>query len=159
SKAPPANDGTAAKKSAADTNGEDDTPSGDIKATLGAVVTEGAPVADEGKPLADNKPTITEHPDDPKTDESQHSGQAPTANESVGLMAAHAAPAAPSPDQISLKEPQDESSLAEGTASQLNAWASGPPKVATGKQTGPVKQPDTEQSAEPEQVSGETVGD
>jgi flagellar hook-length control protein FliK len=159
SKAPPANDGTAAKKSAADTNGEDDTPSDDIKATLGAVVTEGAPGADEVKPVADKKPTITAHPDDPKTDESPDSGQATTANDIAGLIAAPAAPATPSPDQISLKEPQDESSLAVGTASQLNAWASGPPKVATGKQTGPVKQPDTEQPAEPEQVSGETVGD
>src|SRR5262249_45682876 len=63
------------------------------------------------------------------------------------------------PAQIGLKEPQDRTSLAVGAASQLNVLGSGASKVATAKQTGPVKQPDAEQPAEPEQLASETVDD
>ena len=101
-KAPPANDGTAPKKTAEETDGQDNTSSDGIKATLGAVVTEGASGADEGKPVADKKPTVTAHPDGPKTDQSADSDQATTANDFVGLIAAPAAPATPSRSTTSM---------------------------------------------------------
>ena len=107
-KAPPANDGTRTKKgdeAQGGTNGEDNAPTDGIKKTLGAVLTEGLPGADEGKPVIEKKPTVATHPGDPTTDQSADSGQTvTTANGCAGAVAALAPPLASSSDQVGPKE-------------------------------------------------------
>ena len=86
-KAPPANDGTRTKKgdeAQGGTNGEDNAPTDGIKKTLGAVLTEGLPGADEGKPVVDKKTTLATHPGDPTTDQSADSGQSAPAGGAKG---------------------------------------------------------------------------
>jgi hypothetical protein len=148
------------KRATRGTNGEDNAPTDGIKKTLGAVLTEGLPGADEGKPVIEKKPTAATHPGDPTTDQSADSGQTvTTANACAGAVAALAPPLASSSDQVGPKEAQDEISQALDAKSQLNALASGAPKIATGKQTDPVKQSDTQQPAQPEQAAGEMVNE
>jgi flagellar hook-length control protein FliK len=162
-KAPPANDGTKTKKTdevQGGTNEEDNAPTDGIKKTLGAVLAEGLPGADEGKPVVDKKTTVATHPADPTTDQSADSSQTvTTANACAGAVAALASPLGSPSDQVGPKEAQDEISLALDAKSQLSALASGPPKIATGKQTDPVNQSDTEQPAQPEQAASEMVND
>lgn len=162
-KAPPANEGTRTKKgdeAQVGTNEEDNAPTDGIKKTLGAVLTEGLPGTDEGKPVVDKKTTLATHPGDPTTDQSADSGQTVTAaNACAGVVAALTSPLTSSSDQAGPKEAQDEISLALDAKSQLSALASGPPKIATGKQPDPVKQSDTEQPAQPEQAASEMVND
>jgi len=162
-KAPPANDGTKTKKTdeaQVGTNDEDNAAPDGIKETLGAVVTEEFTGADEGKPVVEKKPTVATHPADTTTDKSADSGQtSTTANACVEAVAALASPLASSSDPAGSKETQDEISLAVDAKSQLSALASGPSKIATGKQADSVKQPDTEQPAQPEQAESDTVND
>ncbi len=161
-KAPPsANDGTTAKKTdetRGDTNGEDNTPSDGIKATLSAVVTEGTSGTEEGKPTADKKTTVTAHPEDPTAAQPADTGQTTTAGAFAGSITASASPVTPSLDQIGPKEPEGDTSLAVSSAPQLSALAPSPLKIA-GKQTGPAKESDTEHPVEADQNSSETASD
>ncbi len=135
-----------------DTNGEDNTPSDGIKATLSAVVTEGTSGTEEGKPTVDKKPTVTAHPEDPTAAQSADSGQTATAADAfAGSVTAPASPVTPSLDQVGPKEPEGDTSLAVRRTPQLSALAPSPLKIA-GKQIDPVKQSDTEQPVEAEQV-------
>jgi flagellar hook-length control protein FliK len=162
-KAPPANDGTTAKKTdetPGDSNGGENAPSDGIKATLSAGVTEDTSFTEEGKPVADRKPTIATHPEDPTTVGSAGTGQTTTtADAFAGPVPSPAPSVTPSPDQTGPKEPQGDTSLAVDAAPQLSALAPTPPKIATGKQTSPANQPDAEQPVETAQTSSETVGD
>ncbi len=160
-KAPPANDGITGKKAdetRGDTNGDDNTSSDGIKATLSAVVTEGTSCTEEGKPTADKKPTVAAHPEDPTAAQPADTGQTTTAGAFAGSVTAPASPVTPSLDQIGPKEPEGDTSLAVNGTLQPSALAPSPPKIA-GKQPSLAKQPDTEQPVEAEQNSSETAID
>ena len=157
-KAPPANDGITGKKAdetRGDTNGDDNTSSEGIKATLSAVVTGGVSCTEEGKPTADKKPTVAAHPEDPTAAQPADTDQTTTAGAFAGSVTAPASPVTLALDQIGPKEPEGDTSLAVNSTLQLSALAPSPPKIA-GKQTGLAKQPDTEQPVEAEQNSSET---